>query len=78
MKKLKIMEIKWLDHYSQETGWTRATDYKVKPHMVTSVGIFVSQTAEYITLATNVDYNGLHTCMMNIMKKVITEKRVLT
>lgn len=74
---MKVVKIVWADHYS-EAGWFETEGVHAEGHTNISVGVFITEDNEYVTIAQTI-YKNEETCadVLHILVKDIISMRDL-
>ena len=76
--KVDLVEVEWLDHYSQDAWMTieDLNDTDSVDYTVTTVGVLVKETKDWLYIASTV--NKEYICQtMCILKRCVTKRKVL-
>ena len=73
----RIVYVEWADHWSDSSGWDSPEEGDSTHILIKSVGLFVKESKEVLTIALSKDANGLVSQQMNILKNCIKKKKVI-
>jgi hypothetical protein len=74
VKKYSRVEVEWLDHYSDSSGWTtNQQDDKDAKFRCTTCGYFLGEDNIHIFIAQTLNTMDQHANMFAVLKPVITK-----